>query len=68
MIIKTKKKSIYKSVLEFIGVYMLSMFLAVCVTGYVPKEKERFYFSSMIITLVIFGAYEAGRKNPSIDE
>ncbi len=65
---KTKKGPIYKQILGFIGVYILSMFLAVCVSGYVPREKERFYFSSLIITLVIFGAYESGKKNLSIDE
>ncbi len=65
---KANKKSIYRHTLEFLGVYVLSTFLVLFAHGYVPKEKERFYFSSLLITLVIFGAYESGRKNSGSNE
>lgn len=39
------------------------MFLVLFAHGYAPKDKERFYASSMIIALVIAGAHEAGRAS-----
>lgn len=60
---RLSKKTLFKNTLEFLGVYVLSIFLVLFALGYVPKEKERLYFSSLILTIVIFGAYETGKSN-----
>lgn len=59
---KLPEKSFSRNILEFLGVYILSMFLALFALGYSPANKERFYLSSLIISLVIFGAYEVGKS------
>lgn len=56
------KKEYFGDALKFLGVYLLSMFLVFFAHGYAPNGKERFYFSSLLTTLVIFGAYEAGKN------
>ena len=59
---KQSEKSLFRNILEFLGAYILSIFLVLFALGYSPANKERFYFSALIITLVIFGAYEVGKN------
>ena len=56
------EKTLLRNTLEFIGVYILSIFLVLFALGYSPANKERFYLSALIIALVIFGAYEVGKS------
>lgn len=59
---KMPEKPLSRNILEFFGVYILSMFLVLFALGYSPTNKERFYLSALIIALVIFGAYEVGKN------
>ena len=59
---KPKEKSLLRQLLEFVGVYILSMFIILFSFGHSPDNQVRFYFSSLLITMVIFGAYEAGKN------
>ena len=57
------KKSFLRDVIEFVGVYVLSMFLAIFVIGKSPEDLPRFFLASLLITLAIFGGYESGKNS-----
>ncbi|EKE25349.1 MAG: hypothetical protein ACD_5C00202G0004 [uncultured bacterium] len=59
---KPKEKSLLKQILEFVSVYILSMFIILFAFGHSPDNQIRFYFSSLMVAMAIFTAYEVGRS------
>jgi len=55
-------KSLLKHSIEFVGVYILNMFIILFAFGHSPGNQVRFYFSSLMVTVVIFTAYEVGKS------
>ncbi|MFA5986504.1 MAG: hypothetical protein WC819_04140 [Parcubacteria group bacterium] len=59
---KPNEKSFFRQALEFAGVYILSMFLVLFAFGHSPSNQIRFYFSSLMVAMAIFTAYEVGKS------
>jgi hypothetical protein len=59
---KPKEKSLFRHSLEFVGVYILSMFIILFAFGHSPGNQVRFYFSSLMVAMAIFTAYEVGKS------
>lgn len=59
---KPKEKSLLKHSLEFVGVYILSMFIILFAFGHFPGNQVRFYFASLMVAMAMFTAFEVGKS------